>query len=267
MLPGMGLLGAGSCTIFSQRRQDFFKPRDLQDLELSRDQVEHLADILAHKTQVAPPQSGQQVPGSSSRRSRGVASDTRGRRRGLCSAVSLLASCRRIICGGSGTFQRLRSAGLPAPVRAVRSRARPSPRIWPKACFFSFAMRNRRVWISWSLSPDCRRHPRILRLQGSDHRLQKAQVFGQDGGITRHASNYHRGSRNTDKNKPFQIDKLPPRAPVARPHIRPAPVNSFPQHRQLRRGETRGPGSRIRPGESARAGAPCNRGRTPCPSQ
>lgn len=24
MLPGIGLLGAGSCTIFSQRRQDFF---------------------------------------------------------------------------------------------------------------------------------------------------------------------------------------------------------------------------------------------------
>ena len=28
------------------------------------------------------------------------------------------------------------------------------------------------------MGPDCRRHPRILRLQGSDHRLQKSGVLG-----------------------------------------------------------------------------------------
>ncbi len=69
-------------------------PGDLHHLHLGRDHVQQFADILAHRTKGAslnmhasgvmrksPPQSGQQVPGSSSRRSRRVPSETRGRRR------------------------------------------------------------------------------------------------------------------------------------------------------------------------------------------
>jgi len=65
MLPGIGRLGAGTCTIFSQRRQDFLM-RDLplhrlraidyravDDLELRRYHIEQFADVFTHDTQIA----------------------------------------------------------------------------------------------------------------------------------------------------------------------------------------------------------------------
>lgn len=150
MLPGMGLLGAGSCTIFSQRRQDFFKRAICRTLSSAATRAS--ISLTSSPTRGrSPPQSGQQVPGSSSRRSRGVVSDTRGRRRGLRSGVSSLAD--------AGASSAASAAGALSATAISRSFSASSScsisrstfsEDFPKAYFFSFARRSRRDWISWS---------------------------------------------------------------------------------------------------------------------
>ena len=104
----------------------------------------------------APPQEGQDEPGSSTRRSRGVALDTRGRRRGLRSGVSSCVSSS----SGSTASGSVSSGALVLSAPAIRrsssancscsiSRSTFSEDL-PKNRFCNFAMRRRSVWISWS---------------------------------------------------------------------------------------------------------------------
>ena len=151
MLPGIGRLGAGSCTIFSQRRQDFFS-RAISRTFSCATTMSRISLTSSPTGRRSPPQSGQQVPGSSSRRSRGVDSDTRGRRRGLRSAVSpvgvagaALSSADGVVSPSAAAISRSSSASSSCSI----SRSTFSEDL-PKACFFSFAMRSRSTWISWS---------------------------------------------------------------------------------------------------------------------
>jgi hypothetical protein len=64
MLPGIGRLGAGSCTVLRLSQTDrvhprtfaattgFLDPGDLDDFHLRRDHVQQLADILTHYAQI-----------------------------------------------------------------------------------------------------------------------------------------------------------------------------------------------------------------------
>ena len=70
MLPGIGRLGAGSRTIFSQRRQDFLI-RAIWMTFICAAIISSSSLTSSPTTRRSPPQSGQQLPGSSSRRSRG----------------------------------------------------------------------------------------------------------------------------------------------------------------------------------------------------
>ncbi len=64
MLPGIGGLGAGNCTIFSQQRQDFFN-RATSMTFICAAIMSRISLASSPTRRNSPPQSGQQVPGSS----------------------------------------------------------------------------------------------------------------------------------------------------------------------------------------------------------
>ena len=154
MLPGIGRVGAATCTMRSQRRQDFLGRAIWTTFSCAAIRSS-ISLISSPTTRRSPPQSGQQLPGSSSCRSRGVLSETRGRRRDGRSAVSSAGSKLAASGTPSGTAVSLsteaisRSSSASSSCSISRSIFSED---WPKTCFFSLAMRNRRVWInaSWA---------------------------------------------------------------------------------------------------------------------
>lgn len=88
ILRGIGRDGAGGWAIFSQRRQDFFSRAISITFSLAVISSRISLTSSPSRRRV-PPQSGQSSPGSSTIRSRGVSSLTRGlRRRGFASDAS-----------------------------------------------------------------------------------------------------------------------------------------------------------------------------------
>ena len=89
ILRGMGRDGAGVWVIFSHRRQDFFSRAISITFSLAVISS-RISLTSSPSSRRSPPQSGQASPGSSTMRSRGVSSLTRGfRRRGFCSDASV----------------------------------------------------------------------------------------------------------------------------------------------------------------------------------
>ncbi len=82
MLPGIGRLGAGVCTIVSQQRQDFLGRTISVTVSLAAimSSISLTSSLIVRS---GPPHAGQSSPGSNRTRWRGVASDTRGLRRGF----------------------------------------------------------------------------------------------------------------------------------------------------------------------------------------
>lgn len=152
MLPGIGRLGAATCTMRSQRRQDFLGRAIWTTFNCAAIKSS-ISLTSSPTTRRSPPQSGQQLPGSSSCRSRGVLPETRGRRRDGRSAASSAGSKPAASGVPSGTAVSL-SAEAISRSSSASSSCSISRSIfsedWPKTCFFSLAMRNRRVWINWS---------------------------------------------------------------------------------------------------------------------
>jgi|GEM_PF-5969942 len=152
MLPGIGRLGAGNCTIFSQQRQDFFN-RATSMTFICAAIMSRISLASSPTRRSSPPQSGQTLPGSISLRSRTAFSDTRGR---LRITFSLEGSV-----DASGTISSSSSIGLVLfSDAAINKSSSASSNCWisrsifsedlPKACFLSLAMRSRRSWINWS---------------------------------------------------------------------------------------------------------------------
>jgi hypothetical protein len=152
MLPGIGRLGAGNCTIFSQQRQDFFN-RATSMTFICAAIMSRISLASSPTRRSSPPQSGQTLPGSISLRSRTAFSDTRGR---LRITFSLEGSV-----DASGTISSSSSIGLVLfSDAAINKSSSASSNCWisrsifsedlPKACFLSLAMRSRRSWINLS---------------------------------------------------------------------------------------------------------------------
>ena len=82
MLPGIGRLGAGVCTIVSQQRQDFLGRTISVTVSLAAimSSISLTSSLIVRS---GPPHAGQSSPGSNRTRWRGVASETRGLRRGF----------------------------------------------------------------------------------------------------------------------------------------------------------------------------------------
>lgn len=174
MLRGIGRPGAGSGTIFSQRRQDFLI-RAIPTIVSSAASLPGNPRTVSPMTRTAPPLSGQGSPGSRARRSRGVLAAMRGRRRGFLSpapssagAASAGAASAGVSSGGVSSASaratcRSSSAGSGCPLsRPVFSG------LFPKGCLFSLAIRarsarTRRSCRSWAQAG---RDLRALRLQG-----------------------------------------------------------------------------------------------------
>lgn len=152
MLPGIGRLGAATCTIFSQQRQDFFS-RATSMTFICAAIMSRISLASSPTSRNSPPHSGQQEPGSSSRRSRTALSDTRGRRRmifsdafarGTTDAASSASSTGAVL-PSEAAINRSSSASSNCSIsRSIFSED------LPKTCFFSLAMRSRSVWINWS---------------------------------------------------------------------------------------------------------------------
>jgi hypothetical protein len=148
----MGRLGAGSWTIFSHRRQDFFT-RAIS-MTFSWAAIMSSSVLTSSPTiRSSPPQSWQRSPGSRVRRSRGVASDTRGWRRGGLGAVDCSApdastgsvsSCGATEASAEATCRSSSASSSCSISRSIFSE------VLPKACFFSLAIRTRSDWISRS---------------------------------------------------------------------------------------------------------------------
>lgn len=100
MLLGIGRLGAATCTIFSQQRQDFFS-RATSTTFICTAIMSRISLVSSPTRRNSPPHSGQQEPGSSSRRSRTALSETRGRRRMIFSDVSAKATTDASSSGSS----------------------------------------------------------------------------------------------------------------------------------------------------------------------
>ncbi|SLN77787.1 hypothetical protein ROG8370_03984 [Roseovarius gaetbuli] len=142
ILPGIGRLGAGSCTIRSQRRQDFLI-RAIWITFICAAIMSRSSLTSSPTTRRSPPQSGQQVPGSSSRRSRGVVSETRGRRRkaGVSAASGDSSSCPSSM-GASSFSATATNRSSSASSSCSISRSTFSEDL-PKASFCNLAIRRR----------------------------------------------------------------------------------------------------------------------------
>ena len=142
-LPGMGRVGAGTCTIFSQHRQDFLGRAVSMTFSfaVTISRMEEMSSSIRRK---APPQSAQMSPGSRLRRSRGIVSQTRGRRRGvfgggLFSSLSL-GSTVSPSSGGKALFSAL---AISSPSRTSSSCSISRwifSELAPNFCFFSRAL-------------------------------------------------------------------------------------------------------------------------------
>lgn len=191
------------------------QPRNLQDLQLRRDQVEHLAHVFANEPQIAPAiraaaarlklaplaRGGCRHAGATARL---ALIDIAGRRlRGRNRRVFVRRSGGAFGAGDEqvlkGKFQLLDLAldllrgladGLLLELRDAQSQR-----------LDELVMR-----------PDRRRHLRVFRLQGGDHRLQNSGIFGKDGRIAQHATTYHGRSRSTIKTSLFRWINHPTRA-------------------------------------------------------
>ena len=162
--------------------------------------------MLTHHTQ-SPPQSGQQAPGSSSRRARGVASETRGlRRKAGASAASADGSSGPSSMSASSFSATATSRSSSASSSCSISRSIFSEDL-PKASFCSLAIRRRHARGMYSecaplvrrlsqliMDAQCRRYPGVfcrdpgvLGLPCCDHRSQFSGVIGQIFSRVRHA--------------------------------------------------------------------------------
>ena len=111
-------------------------------------------------TRKSPPQFGQLSPGSSSRHSRGVPSETRGRRRGFFRSASPLGGAFAVSPSSCGLSS-------PSAMATCRSSSASSSCSISRSIFSEFAMRAQGG-----------RHLLVLRLQGGDHRLQQRGIVG-----------------------------------------------------------------------------------------
>jgi hypothetical protein len=191
-LPGIGRVGAGHCTIFSQHRQDFFGRAT--SISFSRAVIMSRIWLTSSPTRRrAPPQSGPLSPGSSSCRSRGVSGVTPEWRHGAFSGASPFPEPRR----------RPVYPALWRPVRSRRFPARVAGRLPPRIpaalerecqlldragdLLGSFA--ERLPLQARDLHPE-RLHEEVMRaqrgLQPKDHHLQGGGVVRQGRGGARH---------------------------------------------------------------------------------
>ena len=249
MLPSIGRLGAGTCSIFSQvrrirrsssgrsprRTQDFFR-RAISTTFICAAIMSGISLTSSPTRRRSPPQSGQQVPGSSSRRSRTAFADTRGRRR-MTPSAAISAGCAGAITSASMTGVAsvsaiIRSSSASCSCSISRSIFSDD---WPKACFLSLAMRSRRAGGALSarrldqlvMGAQGGGYPGVLRLQSRDHRLQNGGIIREILGIAGHATGYHEAGQNAMKTRAFRRinhqDTSRRRTPTG-----PAPVNAFP---------------------------------------
>jgi hypothetical protein len=191
-------------------------PGNLDHLHLRRDHIEKLADIFTRRTKGAhrvapkvrigshafgvtrrsPPQSGQQVPGSSSRRSRGVTSETRGTAQsGRISRLwdrfirpsvngSVIVFCH----GDQQVFQRQFQ---------LLNLAFDLFRGFAKGQFLEFGYPQAKGLNQLVVDPQCCGYLCVFRLQSRDHRLQCGGIIGQGFGEFRHAPDYQKPGKST----------------------------------------------------------------------
>ena len=173
---------------------------------MRRDQIEHLADIFAHKTQVATAirTAGPGVKLAALAR-RGVRHT--GTTAGFAFSGLIVGGCRRITVGSlrrsSGALSRCDQQVFQREFQLFNL-ALDLLRGFAESLLLQFCDAQPQGLDQLIVGPDCRRHPRILCLKGSDHRLQKRGVFGQDCGITRHAADYHKSAEHAIKTRHFR---------------------------------------------------------------
>ena len=202
---------------------------------MRRDQIEHLADIFAHKTQVATAirTAGPGVKLAALAR-RGVRHT--GTTAGFAFSGLIVGGCRRITVGSlrrsSGAlsrcdqqvFQRefqLFNLALDL-LRGFAERLLLQPDDAQPQALDQLIMRLQR-----------RRYLRIFRPQGDDHSLQQGGIVRKILGIVRHGPDYHKSGGRAIKTSSFKRIKSPytsrRRSPAGT-----SPVNPFPQHCHLR---------------------------------
>ncbi len=180
ILPGIGRLGAGHCTIFSQQRQDF--------LSRATSITFNCAAIMSRiwltsspTRRRGPPHSAQVSPGSISRRSRGVSAETRGLRRGTDAGAVLSAGSR------AETVSTLSSSGTaaisvwaicsPSSANSSCSISRATfSELAPNFCFLSRAICSLSAWIrrSWARKAPCNCRTKAFSAAGSSGRVTAA---------------------------------------------------------------------------------------------
>ena len=152
----------------SHRRQDFFTRATSITLIcaaiMSSSSLTSSPSCRRHAsgmTRRSPPQSGQASPGSSSRRSRGVSFETRGRRRCFFSGVASASSAGGGPCSrASSSSGDVSSASAVATIRSSSASSSCSisrsifSELAPNFCFLSLAIRMRSDWTkrSWARS-------------------------------------------------------------------------------------------------------------------
>jgi|UPI000484B179 hypothetical protein len=143
MLRGIGREGAGVWVIFSHRRQDFFGRA--VSITFSRALISSRISLMSSPTsRSSPPQSGQASPGSSTMRSRGVASETFGFRRmeeGSATAGSAFGSSSGSRAAEAATSSASRASSSCSISRSIFSELAPNFWRWSLAI---------RIWSAWT---------------------------------------------------------------------------------------------------------------------
>jgi hypothetical protein len=193
----------------------FLQPRDLQDLQLCRHEVEHLAHVLAHEAQVAAAIRAAAAGVELAPLARGGCRHT-----GAAARLADFAVIGRALRDGIRLLVVRRGGGaFGAGDEQILERqlelfdlALDLLRGLAEGLLLELRDPHLQRLDEQVMRPDRRRHLGVFRLQGGDHRLQNSGIFGKDGRVARHATTYHARSGSTIKTRRFGQTTHPTRA-------------------------------------------------------
>lgn len=216
----------------------FLQASDLDNLHLRRDQVQNLADIFAHHTLITTAIGATAawfefltLARRAVGRPWGTARWTRDGLLGRFKGGSFRRAIRNRSVVSAEAISRFSSASSSCSIsRSIFSED------GPKIHFISLAMRSRR---SGSTGHAPATWPRYWRYPPATPRSAPSEALDHQGGLKPNSTCARRsqGRQNAHKNNGFQQEKSA-NTGWWRPPIRSAPVDPFPQHRHLRRGQT-----------------------------
>ena len=191
------------------------RPGDLDDLQLRRDQIKHLAHILADEAQVAAAirAAGAGVELAALARGRvrhartaagrAVGRIIRGRRWRLIGGA-FIDGARGSLGGGDQQILQRQLELFDLALDLLGGLA--------EGLLLQLRDAQPQRLDQLVMGADGRRHLRVLRLQGGDHRPQQGRIFGKACGVTRHAAEYHGAAGSTIKTRRFRRINHPTRA-------------------------------------------------------